>query len=163
MMIPSLSATDSYPRAADPMAAPSGARFRLPRRGARPLTFSGHELAMAMSFTPGLPYWYEITIYRTSDQRFVLGIRQFFVSEQEKDTSDAWLFDTLPEVLDALEVYDAGRDVVADVGGVHSRMAPAELAAQAMELRARVEGARHHFASLMGEFFAEMDGAAEAA
>jgi hypothetical protein len=163
MMIPTLSMTDPYPRAADPVAASGGARVRLPRRGARPLTFSGHELAMAMSFTPGLPYWYEITIYRTNDQRFVLWIRQFFVSEQEKDTSDAWMFDALPEVLDALEAYDAGRDVVADVGSARPGMAPAELAAQAMELRARVEQARHHFASLLGEFFAEMDGAAEAA
>jgi hypothetical protein len=162
-MAPMLTMPESYPRAADPMAAPGSTRVRLPRRGARPLAFSGHELAMAMSFTPGLPYWYEITIYGTSDQRFVLGIRQFFVSEQEKDTSDAWMFDAFPEVLDALEAYDAGRDVVADLGGIHPGMAPAELAAQAMDLRARVEAARQHFASLLGEFFAEMDGTAEAA
>jgi hypothetical protein len=162
-MMPNLTMTENYPRVADPTAAASSTRMRLPRRGARPLAFSGHELAMAMSFTPGLPYWYEITIYRTTEQRFVLAIRQFFVSEQEKDTSDAWMFDTLPEVFDALETYDAGRDVVGDLGGAHAGMAPAELAARAMDLRARVEAARHHFASLLGEFFSEMDGAAEAA
>lgn len=163
MMTPTLTMTDTYPRAADPAGAMIAPRVRLARRGARPLSFAGHELAMAMSFTPGLPYWYEITIYRTSDQRYVLAIRQFFVSEQEKDTTDAWVFDTLPEVFDALEAYDAARDVIADHGGVHAGMAPAELAARALDLRARVEAARHHFASLLGELFAEIDGAAEAA
>jgi hypothetical protein len=162
-MTPTLSMTDSYPRPAEQTLASGGMKMRLPRRGARPLCFSGHELAMAMSFTPSLPYWYEITIYRTSDQRFALAIRQYFVSEQEKDSSDAWMFDTLPEVFDWLESYDAGSDVIVDLGDLHAGTAPAELAARAMDLRARVEAARHHFASLLGEFFAEMDETAEAA
>ena len=162
-MTPTLSTTDGYPRPAESSAVTGDTRIRLPRRGIRPLGFSGHELAMAMSFTPGLPYWYEITIYRTSDQRFVLAIRQFFVSEERKDTCDAWMFDTLPEVFDALEAYDAGRDVLVDLGGLNTATPPAELAARALDLRAHVEAARHHFASLLGEFFAEMEGVAEAA
>lgn len=162
-MIPTLTMTEGYARPAESSAAPSGMKVRLTRRGARPLTFSGQELAMAMSFTPGLPYWYEVTIYRTTDQRFVLAIRQFFVSELEKDTTDAWVFDNLVQVFDMLEAYDAGRDVVADVGVSHSGLPPAELAARAMDLRARVEAARHHFAGLVGELFAEMEGVSEAA
>jgi hypothetical protein len=162
-MTPSLTMTDGYARPTEMPNLGSGAAYRLPRQGARPLTFSGGELAMAMSFTPGLPYWYEITIYRTSTQGFVLAIRLLYVSEDEKDVADAWMFDTLPEVFDAIEAYDAGRDVVADITTLRSDSPAVELAARSMELRARVEAARHHFAGLVGELFAELEMAAEAA
>jgi RPA family protein len=118
---------------------------------------------MAMSFTPGLPYWYEINIYRTSEQRFVLAIRLFHVAEDQKDTVDAWAFDTLHEVFDALEAHDAGRDVIADVDTVQAECPPGELAVRAWELRARIEAARHHFAGLVGELLAEIDAVADAA
>ncbi len=162
-MTPTLTMTDGYSRTADMPSLGSGTTHRIRRQGARPLAFTGTELAMAMSFTPTLPYWYEITIYRTNTQAFVLAIRLFHVSEDEKDQSDAWTFDTLPEVLDAIETYDAGRDVVADIVSLPSDAPAIELAARAMDLRARVSAARHHFAGLVGELFAELDIAAEAA
>lgn len=141
----------------------SNTPFRVERHGARPLTFSGTQLAMAMSFTPELPYWYEINIYRASDDRFVLAVRLFYQAEDRKDTVDAWMFDTLPEVFDAIEGYDAGRDVQANLDDFHAGMAPVELAARAMELRARVEAARQHFAGLAGELFAEIESIPELA
>lgn len=162
-MTPSPAMSDAFSRSADVPSLGISATHRLPRQGARPLVFSGTQLAMAMSFTPGLPYWYEITIYRTTDHRFVLGIRLYYVSEEEKDTSDGWIFDTLPEVFDALEAYDAGQDVIADISTTTATMPPVELAARALELRARVAAARHHFAGLVGELFSELDESAEAA
>lgn len=162
-MTPSPTMNDAFARSAEVPSVGICTPHRLPRQGARPLAFSGTELAMAMSFTPGLPYWYEITIYRTKDQRFVLGIKLFYVSEEEKDTSDGWIFDTLPEVFDALEAYDAGRDVIADLSAVSAQMPAVELAARALDLRSRVAAARHHFAGLVGELFAELDESAEAA
>ncbi|ETX29345.1 hypothetical protein [Roseivivax isoporae] len=132
--------------------------YRLPQPGARPLVFSGSELAMAMSFTPELPYWYELNVYRTREQTFVLAIRQFFQSEEQTDIVKAWAFDSLPDLFDRLETYDAG----ADVRTPHldlERSAPAELAAAAMDLKSRVIAARTHFAGLVGEFFAQIDAA----
>jgi hypothetical protein len=162
-MTPSLPMMDGHGRPAEFPNLGAGAQYRIPRRGARPLAFSGTQLAMAMSFTPGLPYWYEINIYRTSDQRFVLVVKLFHVSEEQKDTVDAWAFDTLPEVFDALEAHDAARDVVTDVDWAHTGLPPAELAARALELRARIAAARQHFAGLVGELFAEMDAVADSA
>jgi hypothetical protein len=138
-------------------------QHRIARHGARPIVFTGTQLAMAMSFTPGLPYWYEINIYRTTEQRFVLAIRLFHVAEDRKDMVDALVFDTLPEVFDALEAHDAGRDVMADVDGVHAGLPAGELAVRAWELRARIEAARQHFAGLVGELLAEIDTVADAA
>lgn len=131
--------------------------FRIKRPGARPLIFEGIELAMAMSFTPALPYWYEVNIYRTNDQRFVVAVRLFFQSEAEQDQVHAWDFDTLDQALDKLAQYDAAQDVKVSMDPANPSMPPAELAAMALDLRARVDSARRHFASLLGEFFYELD------
>lgn len=131
--------------------------IRIKRAGARPLIFEGIEMAMAMSFTPSLSYWYEINLYRTSDQRFVVAIRLFFQSEEEQDQVRAWEFDNLDQALEKIAQHDAAQDIKFSMDPANPSMAPAELAAMAMELRARIASARSHFASLMGEFFFELD------
>jgi len=139
-------------------AAPSSApTFRLKRPGARPLVFEGSELAMAMSFTPGLPYWYEVNLYRTTDQRFVTAVKLYYQSADEQDTARAWEFDSLDQALEKLAHYDAGQDVKLSLDPGNAEMGAAELAACAMELRARVMGARRHYESLIGEFFFDLE------
>ena len=136
--------------------------YRLARPGQRPLSFQGSELAMAMSFTPELSYWYEINIYRTAEQHFVLAIKLFFQSTDEADRCKAWQFETLPEVFDTIESYDAAQDVrVEAMSGLD--MPAAELATHAYRLSATVASYRAHFASLVGEMFDEMDAAGQAA
>lgn len=137
--------------------APNAPTFRIKRPGARPLVFEGIELAMAMSFTPALPYWYEVNLYRTSDQRFVATVKQFYQSETEQDMIKAWDFDSLEQAIDRLANYDAGEDVRISVDPSDLSASAAELAACAMELRAKVISARRHYASLVGEFFYELD------
>lgn len=145
--------------AAEPTQIGSAVPHRFTRPGERPVAFSGTEMAMAMSFTPELPYWYEIAVYRTDDQRFVLAIRLFFQSEDEDDVSQAWVFDSLFEAFDAIQAYDAGKDVKVAFDDT-SMQVPADMMASALELRARVAAARMHYAGLVGEFFSELDRAA---
>lgn len=130
--------------------------YRLRRPGARPLTFFGSEVAMAMNFTPELPYWYEINIYHTDTQSFVLAIRQFFQSEEEEDTCQAWEFETLPQIFDAIEQYDAAKDIRVSTIAAPSTV-PAELSMMALDLRAQVMAARANFSGLVGAFFEELD------
>jgi len=132
---------------------------RIKRMGSRPVSFEGSELAMAMSFSPNLPYWYEINLYRTNDQRFVAAIRLFFVSDKEEDRVQAWEFGDLDEALEKLIQYDAGADVHLGFGfDTTAAAVPAELAAYAMELRAQVADHRHHYQSLIGEFLYDLEG-----
>lgn len=130
--------------------------YRIKRAGARPLSFQGTELAMAMSYTPSLPYWYEINIYRTTDQRFALAIKLFFQSADENDTAQAWMFDSIDEALNAIEAYDAGQDV--QLPPVPYKASAADLAVYAARLQAELAGARQHYASLIGEFFHDLEG-----
>ena len=135
-------------------------RHRLRRMGARPLEFAGIELGMAMSFSPDLPYWYEINLYHTVDRSFVLAIRLFYQSESERDLVSASTYETLAEAIDALEAYDAAEDVRLTLEPTTDHLSAAELAACAMDLRARAKAARSHFAGLVGEFLHQMDVAA---
>lgn len=131
--------------------------FRIARSGARPLKFAGSELAMAMSFTPELPYWYEINLYRTNASQFVLAIRLFHQSEEKRDTVEAWQFKSLDEALAAIEHYDAAADVEAVLPDTTGQHCAAEIAAQAFELRARIETQREHYRGLAGEILHELD------
>lgn len=136
----------------------SATQHRLPQPGGRPNVFQGTELAMAMSFTPSLPYWYEINLYRTNDQGFAVAIRKFFQSEEETDWVKSWMFSSAEAALSHIEGYDASADVrVTDMN--FEDASPAELAAKAMLIKAEVESARSHFAGLVGEMFAEIEAA----
>lgn len=142
------------------VAAGPGAMIRLPRMGARPLVFQGVELGMAMSFTPDVPYWYEVNLYRRADGKFVLAIRQFFQSVDERNTVVASEHDTLDDAIDTLEGYDAGKDVRVTVSAMEPGLAAADFAAYALDLRARVDAARRHFSGLVGEFLHEIEAGA---
>ncbi|MEM1065508.1 MAG: hypothetical protein AAF771_03045 [Pseudomonadota bacterium] len=133
--------------------------FRIARNGGRPLRFSGAELGMAMSYTPEIPYWYEINLYRTSSGAFVLAIRLFHISDQKTDTVEAWEFDSLEDALWKIESYDPGADVDVALKQDLDRMTPADLAAEMLELKARIAGIRHHYRSLAGEFLGTLDAA----
>ncbi|WP_370400192.1 hypothetical protein [Sulfitobacter sp. JB4-11] len=131
---------------------------RIKRIGGRPITFDGSELGMAMSYSASVPYWYEINLYRTSDQRFVTTVRLFFISDKEEDRVQGWDCGDLDEAIEKLIQYDAARDVDLGMGLDPSKATPAELAAYAMDLRAQVADRRQHYKSLVGEFLYELDG-----
>lgn len=131
--------------------------YRLRRLGARPLSFRGSELAMAMSFSPEIAYWYEINLYRTDARDFVLAVKLFYQSSDERDICQAWQVASIDEAFEILAGYDAGADVRAGRSIEEVGASPAELAAMAFDLRARVEGARRHFGSLLGELLHDLD------
>ena len=131
--------------------------YKLRRLGGRPLSFHGSELGMAMSFTPTAPYWYEVNIYRTVSQQFVLVIRHFFQSEQEQDTIRAWECETFGEVMDKLESYDAADDVRVTVNAADPDLSLPEMAAHALDLRAKAEAARQQFSGLVGELLYDLE------
>lgn len=145
----------------DAMASPSmigqPMSYRIARLGARPLKFTGTELAMGMSFTPEVPYWYEINLYRTTGSDFVVAVRLFHQSEDKRDTVEAWRFKSLDEAITAIEHYDAAQDVDFPVTAPGETLSGAEVAARALELQARIHGQRQHYRGLVGEILFELD------
>ncbi|MEM9425097.1 MAG: hypothetical protein AAGA06_00190 [Pseudomonadota bacterium] len=131
--------------------------YRIARVGARPLKFSGSELAMAMSFTPEIPFWYEINIYRTTEGDFVTAVRLFHQSEDRRDTAEAWRMATLEDALSALEHYDAGKDVDFALIEPGDCLCASELGARALDLQARIMAQRKHYGGLVGEVLYELD------
>ncbi len=131
--------------------------YAIKRVGARPLNFSGSELAMAMSYTPSIPYWYEINLYRTTEQSFVTAIRRFHQSEDKQDTVQAWQSETLEEAIDKLTAHDAAHDVPLAIE-IDTAIAPAaEVAAIALHLLSEISDTRRHYQSLVGEFLYDLE------
>ncbi len=131
--------------------------YNIKRAGGRPLRFEGSELAMAMSYTSAIPYWYEINIYRTVEQSFVTAVRLFHQAEDQQDSVNAWESVSLDAAIDKLTSYDAAHDVPV---GLHlgSVDAPAaEAAATALQMIAQIADARHHYRSLVGEFLFDLE------
>lgn len=131
--------------------------YSVKRVGARPLEFKGVELAMAMSFTPDLPYWYELNLFKVLHGGFVAAVKTFYVSEDERDSSRAWKCDTLDDALYQLESYDPAVDVRVSSDQSNPMKCAAELFAASLDIRARVEAARQHYRGLVGEFMYELD------
>ena len=127
------------------------------RMGGRPIVFEGSELAMAMSFSPAVPFWYEINLYRTKDQQFVATVRLFFQSAEKEDTVRGWECSSLEEAIEKLMHYDAADDVRLSPNLAEGVATSAELAAGAMELRAQIKAHRNHYASLIGEFLYDLE------
>lgn len=136
---------------------PAGAAFVLQRAGSRPLRFEGSELAMAMSYTPEIPFWYEINLYRTAHQTFVTAVRLFHQSAEKQDTVRAWENGSLDDAIDKLSRYDAGYDVPVTLDFDAAAAPPSELSAQAFALQARISEARHHYKSLVGELLYDLE------
>lgn len=130
---------------------------RIKRIGGRPIVFEGSELAMAMSYTPTVAYWYEVNLYRTTDQRFVATCRLFFQSSEEQDTVRAWECKSLDEAIEKLATYDAAHDVKIGAFAFDASSPASEMAAHAMELGAQIKGHRQHYESLIGEFLYEIE------
>jgi hypothetical protein len=137
----------------------SSGQYRLRRFGGRPIVFQGTELAMAMSFTPGLPYWFEINLFRANDGSCPVCVKKFFSSSEEKDFARAWVAPSIEAALDSIEAFDPAEDVPVRVSLSAGSMTPAEMEAAAMDLQAQVANVRTHYASLVGEFLHQLDAA----
>lgn len=131
--------------------------YNIPRRGKRPLAFVGSELCMAMNFVAGCHSWYEINIYRTVEKSFVLAVRHFFRDEGEQDAVRAFECETFGEVMDKLEAYDAADDVRVMVYADDPGLSVPEMAAHALNLRAKAQSARIQFGALVGEILHELE------
>lgn len=136
---------------------PAATAYCLQRAGARPLRFEGSELAMAMSFTPEVPYWYEINLYRTVSQTFVTVVRLFYQSSDKADTLRAWESESIDDAIDKITQYDAAFDIPVTIDFDVDDAAPSEMAAEALSMKAQVSDARHHYKSLAGELLYNLE------
>ncbi|MEM6548597.1 MAG: hypothetical protein AAF713_12745 [Pseudomonadota bacterium] len=149
------------PSGADPISAaaalPEEAALQtLQRSGQRPLTFTGVELCMAMSFTPGSPFWYEVNVYRSDDNRFVVRVAMFTTAEDDPEVKRAWECESFGEVMDSLEIYDPAGDLHLGMPADAVGQSALDLAAHALSLRARAAEARRQYAGLIGDLLYEL-------
>ncbi|MEL6205340.1 MAG: hypothetical protein AAFR47_08520 [Pseudomonadota bacterium] len=149
----------SMPSAAEAPSSLSMGTYRLLRMGTRPIVFQGEELGMAMSFTPDWPYWFEINLFRATDGTFPVAIKQYFVSEYQKNLATAEATHSLSAAFDFIEHFDPAQYIPLTTRVSAAPATAAEMGAAAMDLKAQVEAMRSHYRGLVGEFMHEIDAA----
>lgn len=131
---------------------------RLRRTGQRPLNFTGRELCSAMSYASGTPLWYEINLYQTHDDKFVVDVRMFSKSEDERDMHRAVEVGSIDAMFEWLENHDPIVDVDCDCMTLAgSSLSPSEVALRAADLRMRVDEGRRQYADLVGQILYDLD------
>lgn len=130
--------------------APEGAALRFeirPDRG-RPLHFSGRLVARAS--TParaGLP-GHAATLYAAARGAWIVALR-IEQNAGSDPTIRAWRVKSREAALETLCAHDAGEDVPVAVNADDPSLSPAETAAAALDLMARISLARRTFARLV--------------
>ncbi|MEM6413385.1 MAG: hypothetical protein AAF720_01870 [Pseudomonadota bacterium] len=150
--------TELQTQAEEFVAGPQVESFRLKQTGARSITFDGYELCSSMSYVVGPPLWYELNIYQTDSQGFLIGIKMFTKNEDEGDIHRVLEASSLDDVAHILENYDPAFDIDASSVRVDDdTISMAELSLAAVRLRQRIEEARRQFKDLVGEILYELD------
>ena len=153
--MPMASAPDAG-TASQPNSMPAGSSQSLRRSGHRPLKFTGQQLAMVMSFQVGTPFWFEINLYRTSSQGFVIHNKLFYKSDDEIDHFSVIECDSFEGMMDQLENFDAAKLVRVTPPQNPAEMSLIELTATALEARAVAQEARRQYGELVGQLLHEL-------
>jgi hypothetical protein len=132
--------------------------FKLRRSGAKAYRFSGTQLCTAMSYTPGYPFWYEISIFRTESAGFVVAVKMFTRSEDERDLFRVFQANDFDALVSVLENYDTAHDIDAiSIDIDNEQTAPSLLALKGLGVRLRIEEGKRQYGDLVGEILYELD------
>jgi hypothetical protein len=128
----------------------------LKRSGERPVRFKGFEICCASSHRVGPPFWYEINIFRTVDDRFFADVRLYQKSDAHKDRFTVFEAGSFDMALEALKSYDPLRDIAVEPF-FDGDVAPVEIALEAARLRLRIEEARQQYDGLIGDVLNQIE------
>ena len=145
MAEPSVAAPPSTPELFQPI------RHTLRRTGMRPYVFDGSEVAHAMSYMPGSPLWYDVTLYRAGVGKFVVSVKLYYKDSNLPDRFSCHELATLDDVASFLESYDASEDVHPSVPMEVTTMTASEFAMHVGLLKLKIEEARAQFRDVAGE------------
>ncbi len=128
----------------------------LKRSGERPVRFRGFEVCCASSHRSGPPFWYEINVFRTTDDRFFADVRLYQKSDAFKERFTVFEASSFEMAIDALRGYDPVRDIQVDTF-FDGDVAPVEIALEAARLRLRMEEAKSQYNDLIGDVLSQIE------
>jgi hypothetical protein len=131
---------------------------KLRRTGKRARTFNGTLLCTAMSYKPGYPFWYEISLYRENGGGFVVTVKMFTRSEDERDLFHVFNAPDFDSLVLLLESYDPAHDLEAvNLGIDDTALSSCEVALRGIALRLKIDEARRQYGDIAGEILYEID------
>lgn len=115
------------------------------RSGKPPLRFHGQMLASETSYRSGPELWFEVGVHQRPKGGYVAEVKCFQKSEAHADRFVGMQCNNVAEVLDFLEGYDVGDDIVCAPPPVGT-VSAAQTALAELQLRSRIAIAQREFA-----------------
>jgi hypothetical protein len=124
---------------------PTPQPVRLRVTGRRAITFTGTLIGLATSEKPGMPFWYEIAIYRTVAGAYAAGVKLVSRAADGRDIHNAHEGETFDMLAERLEAHDCAADIDA------LRTADAASPLDTLTHRLRQGEAARQYRGLIGE------------
>ena len=119
--------------------------------GGKPLRIVGVMIAEATSWSPSVPAWHEVSLYRTQGQECAASIRMLKKAMGETDIHHAELFASIEDALNWLEEFDPTADLAPDFDASDRRVSTAEIALFSAALRQHADAVTRQWRGLIGE------------
>lgn len=119
--------------------------------GGKPLRIEGLMIAEATSWSPSVPAWHELAIYRTTGTECAASVRTLKKTVGETDVHRAELFATVDDALDWLEAFDPISDLSPGFVASDRRISTAEIALLSAALRQQADAVTRQWRGLVGE------------
>lgn len=128
----------------------------LRRSGKAPFRFKGKLFASSTSYYCGSRLWYEVNIFSKNSGGYVLDLRVFKKSDEDKDIFRVTSFDSMDDVFDYLENYDPTGDVAISFDASSVDTSTSDMTLKAVSLRQSIHEATKDYRSLVGDMLYEL-------
>ncbi len=119
--------------------------------GAKPLRIHGVILAEAHSWSPAVPAWHEVALFRTEGRECAVALRMRKKAVGEADIHHAEIFASLDEALEWLEAFDPTSGLAPGFDASDRRVSTAEIALASAALRQQADAVTRQWRGLLGE------------
>ena len=128
----------------------------LRRSGKAPYRFKGVKYASSTSYYCGSRLWYEVNIFTKSSGGFVLDLRVFKKSDEDKDLFKIESFDSMEDMFEFLENYDPTEDVSIFFDASEKSISTSDMTLKAVSLRQAIDEASRDYRSLVGDMLYQL-------
>jgi hypothetical protein len=151
LQMPASPAHDALRMAAPARLVPEPQEITLRVSGGKPLRFDGLMMIEATSWSPSVPTWHEVALYRTAGTEWAASVRVLKKPIGETDIHHAELFVSVDDALNWLEAFDPIADLSPNFDASDRRVSTAEIALLSASLRQHADAVTKQWRGLIGE------------
>lgn len=150
-------ATNQTPAAQSHAMPPFHDKIILPRTGKKTMRFAGDLITEKTGYNRAAAHWYEIGVFSRVVGGFVASIKLFHKSGDQRDRFIAERYDTLEEVMSAIEIYCPHDDIAIAFDPASTALSAAQVTILAARLRGQQATFAQAYEAVSGDILHTLD------